>query len=69
MYKCMNCGNSEKFIGIANEKGTAIIERDYCHENKKDRYSWIYFISDKKWESEYKVMRCFYCNSSNIKIF
>jgi hypothetical protein len=27
MYKCIDCGNSEKFIGTAYEKGEVIIEK------------------------------------------
>ncbi len=28
MYKCKNCGNIEKFIGCAQEKGNAFIYQD-----------------------------------------
>jgi hypothetical protein len=67
MYKCIDCGNSEKFIGTAYEKGEVIIEKNCLNESKQNPYSWIYIISDKKWESDCKVLKCFYCNSGNIK--
>jgi hypothetical protein len=64
----MDCGNCDKFIGIAYEKGEAIIEKDHSPDNCSRQYSWIFFISDKHWEYDYKVKKCFYCNSTNIKI-
>lgn len=69
MYKCMDCGNSEKFIGTAYEKGEAIIEKNYSYESRQDPYSWMYIISDRKWKSDCKAIKCFYCNSRNIKDF
>ncbi|MGM0364914.1 MAG: hypothetical protein ACQEP5_00085 [Actinomycetota bacterium] len=60
MYKCTNCGNTEKFEGIASEKGTAEITRQ-DHE-----YSWSYNISDKRWESNFTIKKCYFCKSDNI---
>jgi DNA-directed RNA polymerase subunit RPC12/RpoP len=60
MYKCLNCGNTEKFIGFAEEKGKAYIYQD-CTE-----CSWAYMISDKNWTSSIDVSKCFYCNSEKI---
>jgi len=60
MYKCSNCGNTEKFEGIASEKGTAEISR---HDN---RYHWNYKVSDKKWKSSFTIKRCYFCKSEKI---
>ena len=30
MYKCKNCGNSEKFIGYVQEQGRAFIYQNDC---------------------------------------
>ncbi len=68
MYQCMDCGNCEKFVGIAFEKGEAIIEKIFCQETGDEQYSWIYIISDKKHRYDYKIKKCFFCNSKNIKI-
>ncbi|HAX17895.1 MAG TPA: hypothetical protein DCY00_04800 [Actinobacteria bacterium] len=67
MFKCMDCGNCDKFLGTAYEKGDAIIEKDYLPENKSSQYSWIYIISDKNRKSDYRIKKCYYCNSENIK--
>jgi len=60
VYKCEQCGNTYKFEGIAQERGTAEISR----QNKG--YSWLYRISDKKWESEFTIKACYFCKSKKI---
>ena len=70
MYKCLDCGNTEKFIGYAEEKGNVYIYQDhYKNQNKnsyQDEYSWVYIISDNKWKGSVNVYKCFYCNSKKI---
>jgi hypothetical protein len=66
MYKCLDCGNCDKFIGFAHEEGEVIIQKGYYPEGKNGQYSWIYIVSDKSWKSDYKVKKCFFCNSTNI---
>jgi len=66
MYKCLNCGNIEKFIGYAEEKGNAFIYQDHLTKNKDHKLSWVYLISDNNWHSNINVHRCFFCNSSKI---
>ena len=70
MYKCMDCGNTEKFIGFAEEKGNAYIYQDCINKSNTD-CSWIYIISDSNnnWESNINIYRCFYCNSTKITEF
>ena len=67
MYKCLDCGNTAKFIGKASEKGEAIIEKDYNGFKENSQYSWIYIVSDKSWQTDFTVEKCFYCKSKNIK--
>ncbi len=61
MYKCKLCGNTEKFIGFAKEKGNALI---YQISDKSS--FWIYNISDNSWKSAFKPLKCFYCGSKKI---
>lgn len=65
MYKCMNCGNTEKFIGHAEEKGNVLIYKNEF-ENFTEPYSWVYMISEKNWDSKLTIDKCFYCQSKNI---
>lgn len=71
MYKCLDCGNTDKFIGFANEQGDVIIIKNDCKTtqstNQSNEYSWIYIVSEKSWEADFKVKRCYYCNSDNIQ--
>jgi len=60
MYKCSECGNTEKFEGIAREEGTVEI----CRYG--NRYQWHYKLSDNKWKSDFTVKRCFFCKSEKI---
>ncbi len=62
MYKCCNCGNSEKFIGFAQEKGNALI-----YQISEKSNFWIYNLSDQSWKSTIKPIKCYYCGSKNIK--
>lgn len=65
MYQCQKCGNKEKFIGYAEEKGNAFFYQDQLAE--KNKISWIYIISDNKWQSKLNINRCCYCNSDLIE--
>ncbi|MBN1298456.1 MAG: hypothetical protein JW997_02075 [Actinobacteria bacterium] len=67
MYKCMDCGNEEKFIGFAEEKGNACIYQEKNFSSSGFTYSWIFNISDKSWSSSFKVIRCSKCNSLKVK--
>ncbi len=60
MYKCLDCGNTEKFIGKAREKGCAEIYKI------KGGYEWSYKVSENSWESSFTIQKCYYCNSENI---
>jgi len=60
MYKCLDCGNTEKFIGTAQEKGKAEISL------YGQKYHWCYQVSDTSWKSGFKIETCFYCHSKNI---
>lgn len=66
MYKCMACGNIEKFIGFVEEKGNAYIYQSPKVKESSFDYSWIFHASDYSWQSSFKVMRCFNCNSDEI---
>ncbi|MBM3710198.1 MAG: hypothetical protein FJW61_07250 [Actinobacteria bacterium] len=66
MYKCEKCGNIEKFIGCAEEKGNAFIFQEKAPKKENFRLSWIYSVSDESWNGNVKVLRCFYCNSKEI---
>jgi hypothetical protein len=70
MYKCLNCGNTEKFIGYAEEKGKAYIYQDPSKNSSKDSCqdccSWVYMISDNSWKGSINIYKCFYCNSKKI---
>jgi len=67
MYKCSDCGNDEKFIGFAEEKGNAFIYQEVSSCSSNCGYSWIFNVSDKSWSSKFKVLRCSKCNSGNVK--
>ncbi|MBC7333007.1 MAG: hypothetical protein H5T85_00845 [Actinobacteria bacterium] len=74
MYKCSNCGNSEKFIGYAEEKGEALIYQntlansigEKIPETPQKSYSWIYIISGKSWKGNVTIKKCYYCSSTKI---
>jgi len=62
----MNCGNVEKFIGIAEEKGNAYIYQDSLLNTQDFRYSWIYIVSDDNWQTKFNILECFFCHSAKI---
>lgn len=64
MYKCLNCGNTEKFLGHAQEMGEVIVYKEEF--NSKNLYEWIYMTSKKSWGYDLKIKKCFICNSENI---
>jgi hypothetical protein len=66
MYKCLNCGNIEKFIGYAEEKGNAFIYQDHLIKKEENKLSWVYLISDNNWYSNININKCFFCNSDKI---
>jgi hypothetical protein len=65
MYKCADCGNTEKFIGYARENGEVIVYKN-DFGNPSEPYTWIYNISEKNWSSKLKVIKCSLCKSENI---
>ncbi|MBM3707102.1 MAG: hypothetical protein FJW69_01975 [Actinobacteria bacterium] len=66
MYKCKKCGNVEKFIGSAEEKGNVFIFQENISDIKKSSLSWIYSVSDGSWNGNVKIHKCFYCSSKEI---
>jgi len=64
MFKCKNCGNSEKFFGTALERGNAVI---YSISENPHEYNWRYNLSDSSWKSILKPSACFYCGSKEIE--
>lgn len=82
MFKCMDCGNDEKFIGVVREEGRAFIYQNgnfpdncICGEKSSkisalpdiDTLDWAYIISDKDYRVSHSIERCARCNSLNIK--
>jgi hypothetical protein len=65
MYKCAECGNTEKFIGYAEENGNVLIYKN-DFEDLAEPYTWIYNISEKNWSSNLKFIKCSLCKSENI---
>jgi hypothetical protein len=65
MYKCVDCGNTEKFIGHAEENGDVLIYKN-DFEDSSESYEWIYNISEKNWSSNLKFIKCSICKSENI---
>ncbi|MHB1347073.1 MAG: hypothetical protein ACYCXK_06230 [Candidatus Humimicrobiaceae bacterium] len=65
MYKCSDCGNTEKFLGHAEEKGNVIICKNDPEESQES-YTWIYNISEKSWSSRLNFIKCGVCKSENI---
>lgn len=65
MYKCLNCGNTEKFLGYAEEKGSVLIYKN-DFDPLSEPYTWVYMVSEKNWDSNLTVNKCFVCNSKNI---
>lgn len=65
MYKCADCGNTEKFIGYAEENGNVLIYKN-DFEDCVEPYTWIYNISEKNWSSNLKFIKCSVCKSENI---
>ncbi len=66
MYKCADCGNTEKFDGFAEEKGNVFIYQDNNSADTYKKYTWVFNISDKSWNSSFKVIKCSKCSSENI---
>jgi hypothetical protein len=66
MYKCDDCGNIDKFEGFAEEKGNVFIYQDHNSNDNYNRYTWVFNISDKSWNSSFKIIKCSKCNSENI---
>ncbi|MFO7929183.1 MAG: hypothetical protein R6U35_05920 [Candidatus Humimicrobiaceae bacterium] len=60
MYKCLDCGNTEKFLGEAQESGSVEIYRT------KNGYDWAYKVSDSCWKSNFTIKQCPCCDSKNI---
>lgn len=67
MYKCMKCGNTEKFIGVVSEKGTAYIYQTARNRHDKEELRWIYILSKNSWTASSRPQVCYYCGSKNIK--
>jgi hypothetical protein len=65
MYKCKNCGNNEKFYGIAHEKGNVLI---YLISDSFPEYSWSYKLSDNSWQSSFEPQECYFCGCREIKL-
>jgi len=65
MYKCLDCGNTEKFLGHAQEKGEVLIYKNDL-DCIKEPYAWIYMVSEKSWNFDLNIDKCFFCNSANI---
>ena len=65
MYKCADCGNTEKFIGYAEENGNVLIYKNDS-ETCPEPYTWIYNISEESWSSNLKFIKCSICKSENI---
>ncbi len=66
MYKCLECGNTFKFIGTVKEEGNALIYQNTDSKDDKDSLTWAFLVSDNSWKSSHRVLRCFYCNSTRI---
>jgi len=66
MYKCLDCGNTDKFIGVVKEEGNAYIYQNSAKKTDLDALTWIYITSDSNWKSSSRVNKCFYCKSENI---
>lgn len=82
MYKCLECGNTYKFVGTVREEGNAFIyqnspdnyekESNYNEEGgnecnaTSDSLTWAFMTSDGQWKCSHDVTRCFYCNSNRI---
>jgi len=66
MYKCLNCGNTYKFIGTVKEEGNAYIYQNPDDKSSTDYLSWAFLISDKEWKSSHNIIKCFYCKSTKI---
>jgi len=76
MYKCLECGNTYKFIGTVREEGNAFIyQNSPCMDEKKetgkdmDSLTWAFMTSDGQWKCSHNVSRCFYCKSNKIGEF
>ncbi len=66
MYKCLKCGNTYKFIGTVKEEGNAYIYQNADSKNSADSLTWAFTVSDNSWKSSQNILRCFYCNSTEI---
>ncbi len=66
MYKCLDCGNTEKFLGHAQEKGEVMVYKNDSN-SKKELYEWVYRISDKNWDFNLKIDKCFF-SSCNLEV-
>lgn len=72
MYKCLNCGNTYKFIGMVKEEGNAFIYQNSDKKTDKtdmDSLTWAFLTSDSNWKCSHHISRCFYCKSENIGQF
>ena len=65
MYKCADCGNTEKFLGFAEEYGNVLIYKNDL-DSSSEPYTWIYNISEENWSSSLKFFKCSACSSENI---
>ncbi len=66
MYKCLNCGNTYKFMGTVKEEGNAYIYQNSDNKSDADFLTWAFLISDNKWKSSHNIIKCFYCKSTEI---
>ncbi|MBM3706605.1 MAG: RNA-binding protein [Actinobacteria bacterium] len=66
MYRCQICGNTDKFLGFAEEKGNAVIFQSQISDEHPCRYSWIYYETDRSWNGHFRLSRCYFCNSDRI---
>jgi hypothetical protein len=62
----MNCGNTEKFFGHAEENGDVIIYKNDFNDDT-ETYNWIYKVSENNWNSKLVIESCYFCHSKNIK--
>jgi hypothetical protein len=65
MYKCLECGNTYKFVGTVKEEGNAFIyqnspdqDMDKCKEKEKNEYNNKEKDNDKETDSDKAIMDC-----------
>ncbi len=66
MYRCLKCGNTYKFIGTVKEEGNAYIYQNSDDKDTRDSLTWAFMASGNNWKSSHNILRCFYCNSTEI---